>query len=229
MNPYPGQQPGVRERHLLRKRNNPLFSEAARDVTNEELATARLDDGLEMDKFVQEFQVLVQRAVELDPNTPSETILEIKEQLDHSYQRVCALPGDQTTIKQAIRQLIEVIMNAVRSGIGNDAYAARQLEEEVIARQAHFELQEVPLVADLTHAESPVSEAEFIPSLLSEEDAGLERSLLLFDEGQLAIICNDAESYLLEIDPGKHLVEAWRRLALIQDYYRHLLPESAVN
>ena len=128
MNPQTSSnQPGVRERHLLRKRDNPLFSGDARDITNEELATARLDDGLEMDKFVQEFQELVQRAVELDPNTPSETILEIKEQLDHSYQRACALPGDQSAIKKAIRQLIEVIMNAVRSGIGNDAYATRQL------------------------------------------------------------------------------------------------------
>ncbi len=229
MNPQTDNLPGVRERHLLRKRNNPLFSEDARSVTSEELATARLNDGLEMDKFLQEFQLLVQRAVELEPNTQSETILEIKEQLDHSYQRVCALPGDQAAIRNAIRQLIEIIMDAVRSGIGNDAYAERQLEEEVIARQAHFELQEVPLVADLTHAESPVSETEFIPSLLSEEEPSLERSLLLFDESQLAIICNDADTYLLEVDPEKLLVEAWRRLTLIQNYYRHLLPDSETN
>ena len=124
----------------------------------------------------------MKRAVELEPNTPSETILEIKEQLDHSYQRVCALPGDQSAIKNAIRQLIEVIMKAVRSGIGNDAYAQRQLEEEIIAREAHFELQELSLVAALTHADSLVTEEEFVPSLLSEVDENLERCLLLFDE-----------------------------------------------
>jgi len=229
MTPQTENRPGVRERHLLRKRNNPLFSVTEREVSNEALAEARLADGLEMDRFLQEFQTLVKRAVELDPNTPSETILEIKEQLDHSYQRVCALPGDQSAIKQAIRQLIEVIMKAVRSGIGNDAYAERQLEEEVIAREAHFELQELSLVAALTHADSPVSEEEFVPSLLSEVDEKLERCLLLFDEGQLAAISNDAEVFLEKTDPDKQLVDAWRRLALIQDYYRRLLPDTAAN
>jgi hypothetical protein len=229
MTPQTENQPGVRERHLLRKRNNPLFSATDREVSNEALAEARLADGLEMDRFLQEFQALVKRAVELEPNTPSETILEIKEQLDHSYQRVCALPGDQSAIKQAIRQLIEVIMKAVRSGIGNDAYAERQLEEEVIAREAHFELQELALVAALTHADSPVSEEEFVPSLLSEVDENLERCLLLFDEGQLAAISNDAEVFLEKTDPDKQLLDAWRRLALIQDYYRRLRPDTAAN
>ena len=229
MTPQTDSQPGVRERHLLRKQNNPVFSETARNVSNEALAEARMEDGLEMDRFIQEFQVLVKRAVELEPNTPSETILEIKEQLDHSYQRVCALPGDQSTIKNAIRQLIDAIMKAVRSGIGNDAYAERQLEEEIIAREAHFELQELPLVAALTHAESPVSKDEFVPSLLSEAEDSLERCLLLFDESQLAIICNNAEEYLLLIDPDKQLADAWRRVAQIQDYYRRLLPETAAN
>lgn len=222
-------RPGVRERHLLRKRHNPLFGETARNVSNEALAEARMADGVEMDQFLHEFQELVKRVVELEPNTPSETILEIKEQLDHSYQRVCALPGDQSAIKNAIRQLIEVIMKAVRSGIGNDAYAQRQLEEEIIAREAHFELQELSLVAALTHADSLVTEEEFLPSLLSEVDENLERCLLLFDEVQLAAICNDAENYLAEVDPQKQLIDAWRRVTLIQDYYRSLLPESAAN
>lgn len=222
-------RPGVRERHLLRKRHNPLFSETARNVSNEALAEARMADGVETDQFLHEFQELVKRAVELEPNTPSETILEIKEQLDHSYQRVCALPGDQSAIKNAIRQLIDVIMKAVRSGIGNDAYAQRQLEEEIIAREAHFELQELSLVAALTHADSLVTKEEFVPSLLSEVDENLERCLLLFDEAQLAAICNDAENYLAEVDPHKQLVDAWRRMTLIQDYYRRLLPETAAN
>jgi hypothetical protein len=60
-------------------------------------------------------------------------------------------------------------------------------------------------------------------------DENLERCLLLFDEAQLAAICNDAENYLAEVDPHKQLVDAWRRMTLIQDYYRRLLPETAAN
>lgn len=219
-------QPGVRERHLLRKKDNPVFSESERNVSNEDLAEARIRDGMEMDRFLEDFQKLVQRAVELEPNAPSETILEIKEELDRSFQQACALPGDQSAIRNAIRKLVDVVMQAVRSSIGNDAYAARQLEEEAIARQAHYELQEIALVADLTHADSPLPADELIPSLLSEEDASLERVLFLFDHSQLATILKDAEDYLKAHDPGMQLSDARRRLKLIQDYYLNLTPPA---
>ncbi len=220
-------RPGVREAHLLRKKDNPLFPLAERQVSNEALATARLHDGLELDRFTQDFQALVQRAVTLEANAPSEAVLELKEQLDHSYQRACALPGDQSHIKAAIGKLLGIIMNAVRSGIGNDAYAAQQLEDEELAREAHFTLQETPLVAALTHAESPVAETELVPSLLSEDDAGLERCLSLFDTTQLASICAQAAEWLQAIDPQRSLAYAWRRLAIIQAYFSHLSAQTA--
>jgi hypothetical protein len=222
-------RPGVREAHLLRKRDNPLFSHAAREVSNEELASARLEDGMEMDRFIQEFQVLVQRAVALAPNTPSETVLELKEELDRGYQQACALPGDQSAVKEAIRKLLGVIMRAVRSGIGNDAYAARQLDEEDMARQTHFELQGLPLVAALTHPESPVAADELIPSLLSEDDASLERCLTLFDDQQLAEIRQDAAQYLQRIDADRRLSDAWRRLDLIRSHFRAGGPDLPAN
>lgn len=222
-------RPGVREAHLLRKRDNPLFSRAAREVSNEELASARLEDGMEMDRFTQEFQALVQRAVALEPNTPSETVLELKEALDRGYQQACALPGDQSAVKEAIRKLVGVIMRAVRSGIGDDAYAARQLDEEDMARQAHFDLQELPLVAALTHPESPVAADELIPSLLSEEDASLERCLTLFDDQQLAETRHDAAQYLQRIDADRRLSDAWRRLDIIRSHLRAGGPDSPAN
>jgi hypothetical protein len=222
-------RPGVREAHLLRKRDNPLFPPDARAVSNEALAAARLQDGLEMDRFREDFQALVQRAVALEANAPSETILAIKEELDRSYQRACALPGDQSAVKDAIRKLLGVIMRAVAGGIGNDAYAARQLEEETLAREAHFALQELPLVVALTHADSPVAEDELIPSLLSERDAGLEGCLMLFDESQLAAICHDAGRWLQSMDPDRTVADAWRRLAIIQAYYSSLKPHADAN
>jgi len=222
-------RPGVREAHLLRKRDNPLFSRAAREVSNEALASARLQDGMEMDRFIQEFQALVQRAVALEPNTPSETVLELKEELDRGYQQACALPGDQSAVKAAIRKLLGVIMRAVRSGSGNDAYAARQLDEEDLARQTHFELQELPLVAALTHPESPVAADELIPSLLSEDDASLERCLTLFDDRQLAEIRQDAAQYLQRIDADRRLSDAWRRLDLIRRHFRAGGADSPAN
>lgn len=222
-------RPGVREAHLLRKRDNPLFAPAVRQVSTRDLAAARLQDGLDRDRFMESFRALVERAVEIEPNAPSETVLEIKEQLDLSYQQACALPGDASEIKAAIRKLLAVIMRAVSGGVGNDAYAARQLEEETVAREMHFALQELPLVAALTHPQSPVAEDELVPSLLSEDDDSLQRCLQLFDESQLAAICHDAEDLLQRIDAERGLEDAWRRLALIRRYYRAMAPSVEAN
>ena len=215
-----GQKPGIRKQHLLRRRNNPLFDAERREVPSEDIATARLDDGLEADRFMSSFQALVQRAVELKPNTPSETVLEIKAALDKAYQQACALPGDQTRIKQAIVQLVDAIMSAIWKGIGDDPLARQELEDEETARRAHFSLQELPLVSALTHPESPIGADELIPSLLSEPDDTLLPSLTIFDADQLAVICEDARAFLNQKDPEQSLKDAWRRLALIEGIYQ---------
>jgi len=219
--PFP-EHTGIREQHLLRKKDNPLFDESERDVSNEVLARARMEDGVEMDAFMADFQSLVERSVALEPNTPSETILEIKERLDHSYQQCCALPGDQTAVKTAIRKLIETIMRAVESGIGNDAYARQQLEEEALARELHFKLQELPLVAALTAANSPIAENELIPSLLSEPAETLALTLQLFDDTQMAAIFNDASTFISNTDPEQKLPGVWQRLQLIERTWRNM-------
>ena len=220
---------GIREQHLLRKKDNPLFEASERDVSNEVLATARMEDGVEMDAFMSEFQTLVQRAAALEANTPSETILEIKEQLDRSYQQCCALPGDQAAVKAAIRKLIETIMRAVESGIGNDAYAQRKLEEEVLARELHFKLQELPLVAALTAENSPIAEKELVPSLLSEPAETLALTLQLFDESQLAAIFNEASTFMENKDPERKLMDAWLRLQLIERTWQAMPAGTTAN
>ncbi|GMQ89333.1 MAG: hypothetical protein BMS9Abin09_0807 [Gammaproteobacteria bacterium] len=220
---------GIREQHLLRKKDNPLFEESERDVSNEVLARARMEDGVEMDAFMSDFQALVQRSVALEPNTPSETILEIKEQLDRSYQQCCALPGDQSAVKSGIRKLIETIMRAVEAGIGNDAYARQKLEEEVLARELHFRLQELPLVAALTAADSPVAENELVPSLLSEPVDTLASTLQLFDETQMAAIFDEASTFMEHKDPERKLMDAWQRLQLIEQTWQNMAADTTAN
>jgi hypothetical protein len=221
-------KPGIRERHLLRRKHNPLFDEKQRDVSNEGLARARLDDGVEMDRFVNDFQSLVQKAVDLEPNTPSETILEIKQELDRSYQQACALPGDQQHIKSAIKKLLMHIMQAIRVGAGDDVYAKQQLDDEETARKLHFELQELPLVAALTHPHTPIAEDELIPSLLSEPAESLVRTLQLFDENQMAAILNGAQALLQQRDPQHTLADAWRGLKLIETCHHDMQRDSAL-
>jgi hypothetical protein len=229
MNHVPKDRPGVREQQLLRKMNNPLFGEVRSKVGKDDLAQARLEDGVERDRFITAFQALVQRAVDLQPDAPSETVLEIKAELDHSYQQACALPGDMTAIKESIIRLVDLIMQAIRAGAGNDAHVQQQLIEEDIARKAHYELQEIPLVAALMHPDSPVAADELIPSLLSEAAQSLAATLTLFDEQQMAALCHDARVFLAQQDPERGLADAWARLQLIEDHYRRLQPSAPPN
>ncbi|NNF96204.1 MAG: hypothetical protein HKM94_04675, partial [Halobacteria archaeon] len=133
-------EPGPRERQLRRKYHNPLFAEAGEEVTQQDLEIARQADLTELKQFLEDFQSLIQEAVDLKPNTDSEIILDMKERLDQSYTRCCAMPGDHPEIKAAINQLIQVIMKAVRQGAVNDPLALSKLEEEDIARQTHQQL-----------------------------------------------------------------------------------------
>ena len=209
--------------------NNPLFGEARNQVGKDDLAQARLEDGMEKDRFMLMFQELLHKAVDLPPNAPSETVLEIKEQLDRSYQQACALPGDMSSVKQAIVRLTGVIMRAIREGAGNDPHALQQLIEEDVARKAHFELQEIPLVAALMHPDSPVADDELIPTLLSGDADALTAALNLFDEQQLASLCHDAGAFLRRHDPQRRLENAWARLHLMEDHYRQLQPSTPPN
>jgi hypothetical protein len=222
-------RPGVREQQLLRKMNNPLFGEVQSRVGKDDLAQARLEDGLEKDRFLAAFQGLIQKAVDLQPNTPSDTVLEIKAELDHSYQQACALSGDMTPVKQSIIRLVDLIMQAIRAGAGNDAHAQQQLIDEDIARKAHYELQEIPLVAALMHPDSPIAADELIPSLLSEPEDTLAATLTLFDERQTAALCHDAGAFLAQHDPEHRLADAWARLQLIEAHYRRLQPSVPPN
>ena len=138
MNLQFAKQPGPRERRLQRKANNQLFPETVRNISQQDIDQARQQDDMELINFMNDFQSLVQEAIDLKPETNSEIILDLKERLDKSYAHCCALPGDQSQIKQAVRKLIEAVMGAVRGGASTDPKALQELEEEQQAREIHF-------------------------------------------------------------------------------------------
>ena len=139
------QNPGSRERHLIRRHENPLFGEPPPQTTPEELEAARREDAREATQFHEDFAVLIQEAVTLKPKEDSEVILRLKERLDQAYEQASRLGGDQSRIKDAIRKLVAAIMRAVRRGAGDDPRAIQELEQEDAARSLHYRLLEHPL------------------------------------------------------------------------------------
>ncbi|MBT2970196.1 MAG: hypothetical protein B6D72_07295 [gamma proteobacterium symbiont of Ctena orbiculata] len=200
------ERPGRHERHLLRRFENPLFPETVRELTQAQLTEAQRLDHEELVAYIGELRRLVGEAVSLGPHEQSDVILDLKERLDKAYETACRLADDQTPNKEAIRKLVDVIMRSVWKGAGNDTLAHQELQQEEAARQAHYELLENPLVADLLDPESLIAKDELLPVLLCAGESDFEAALTLFDAAQLEALLHQGEK-LAHGDSGSKLSE----------------------
>ena len=210
------EHPGSNERQLKRKLDNPLFDNS-NEITQLMIDHARQADAIAFEEYLADFQSLVQEAANLEANSDSEVILNIKERLDKSYTLCCALPGDNTEIRNAINKLLRVIMIAVKKGAANDPLALEKLDEEDVAREIHQKLQHNLLVVDLMLDDSPVAEDELTATLLSETETNLEQALFLFDATQLELIFHEAREKLEQLSSTNiESVNASKKLQLIE-------------
>lgn len=210
--------PGTWERHLRRRYRNPLFPGPRQEVDPDELLEAQAADSREESEFKRAFETLVQRAAGLPPTAESEQVHALKAELEQAYETAAGLRGGYAEHRQAIRELIALIMRAVRAGAAGDPTAEGELEREALAREAHFALLEAPLVADLLRPDSPVAAGELLPSLLSEQTEQVEAALQLFDPGQRAELAREARELLSRSETAAAPVpaQAPRILALLE-------------
>jgi hypothetical protein len=222
------ERPGARERQLQRRAENPLFGVRA-SVYPSEVEEARRRDQTEVRDFYETLRGLVEDAANLAPNVESDVVLGLKERLDQAYEQASGLAGDQSDARNAIRRLVSVTMKAVWVGAGADVQAHAELEQEEAAREAHFQLLDQPLVADLLNPNSPIEQTELIPTLLTESSEAVAAALCLFDTGQLELICRDARELLGRLESeGIHLAEAWDRFQQIESSL-HSKPAMGLN
>ncbi len=214
--------PGRHERHFLRKLNNPLFDEPIIDYSDEDLLEVQRLDNEELLNYLTDLRTLVQRAIALNPNEESQVVLDLKSDLDESYEKACTLADDQRSNKEAISQLLEVIMKTVRTSAGNDTLAQQQLEDEVLARTTHFRLLEHPIVADMLDPDTRIQPQELVASLLSESEEELAAALEIFDAEQLQQTIADARQLLGSMDPAPD--DAQERFRQIEDCLAGLTP-----
>lgn len=223
------EQPGAHERHLLRKRGNPLFGPPAGAATDSAAqAQARLADAQERDAFIQRFQALLQQAMDLKPNEESEVLLTLKGSLDEAYTHCSSLGGELEPYRRGLARLTETVMAAVRAGAGADPQAVMELEQEALARASHYRLLEHPLVADLMRPDSVVPADELVPTLLSASEEALEAALWLFDGEQLGRLGNEGRLLLSHCRAqGSELPAAWRNLARLERVSQEVPPDAA--
>lgn len=215
--------PGARERHLKRQYNNPLFAADQQTFSEQRLSGARYMDEKEQDEFLQEFHTLLGKVAELKPNEGSEIMLDLKSQLDQSYEKCSGLMGEHQHEKEAIVKLVSVIMTSIWHSAAGDAEAEQNLKEEELARNTHFQLLKFPLVADLLRPRSPIAQDQLVPTLLSESQDSIRAAFQLFDQEHQVLICQQAKELLeLKNQDDQKLSEAWKKLELMQQ----ILPQQ---
>jgi len=223
MTTKPDENPGPHERHLLRKANNLLFGEQQFKLTDELLKKAQQKDRNFILEYQKEFHDVLEKTVALNPNEESDVILKLKERLDKLYEMSAAINNKQDELKPAIKKLLQIIMAAVRKGAGNDAQAQDELNQEDMAREAHFQLLESSLVADLLNPQSPIDSKELAPTLLSIDKNDLLLAVQIFDGTQLLLLADDAEKLIEELNlPKENKLRAEENLVIIKNHIAYL-------
>lgn len=211
-------QPGPRERQLQRRLNNPLFT-ARVSISQQDVNAAQSQDHVAMQQFMEEFRELVQRAVTLDKNVESETILLLKAQLEQQYAVCSGLSGQPVAIQDAIRKLVSAISSTLRSTSQDDPHALEKLQKDEEHTQLHLHLCDQLIVSDILNPDEVIGSEELIPTLLNESSEGLQAALALFPPERIGLMIEDAKILLGKIEAEGHsLPDAWQRLAQMESW-----------
>ncbi len=210
-------KPGRSERHLQRKYNNPLFPAAARSVSQDQIVAARALDEKEFKKFSTDFNTILQEFIGLKKNEDSEIILALKQRLDQLYEQVCGLGGDRSKEKEGLTKLHQAVNQSIAAGAAGDANAEEKLAEEAQARNTHWQLLEEPMVADLLWPDSPISQDDMVPSLLSTDANSFSVTMGMFDDDQQRSLLTQAEKLVLDCDQDSDLDNARACIKLLQE------------
>lgn len=205
--PVFSETPGAHERHLRRRWRNPLFPVARRRVTAAEVKHARLQD-LEIARAVEkEFRDILDVAAKLDRRADVEALFRLKVRIDLCYAGCTGIPGGAPEMKEALRRLVQAVDRVQRRAAGNDPLALAELDEEAAAREEHFRLQDIPLVADLTREDTIIQPDELVATLLSEKPEQSAAAFALFDEVQRRQVRDQARFLLATVGAGERRVE----------------------
>jgi len=220
----PSENPGAFERHLIRKYNNPLFEERQTKVNSDTLMEVQKKDHDILQQFMADFKETMAKVVTFKPNEDSEVILEVKDKLDKLYGISASVADDQTRIQESIKKLLQVIMQSVRQGAGNDAHALQELDQEEGAREANFQFLESKLVADILDPDSPIGNDDLVPTLLSMDDKDdLALATQLFDLEQITFLLGEAEALINKLDKeGEDVKTAAENFVFIEGYKQYL-------
>jgi hypothetical protein len=166
------EHPGVFERHLQRRHNNPLFPRERRSITAEDVRMARIKDAEALD--VARMEVLAVHAMFDERNQAWRPwylhLEETRQRIDAAREHLLGIGGDTAVLDKALMGWRELVFETWRKSLANDADKLRALDE-VANLEAVREQSLGSFVRQLTSPAAPIPSSELVPALLCESPA----------------------------------------------------------
>lgn len=164
-------EPGARERHLQRRRNNPLFAPDRRRVSASDVYYARAADQQDMEEVRSGMVRLFSQVMRLEVPEQWHPYLDgLRSELDDLYERLQEIGGN-ADVEMLYRTCRSGLMAAWRARLGQDTSTLDHAESVLHA----FHESRCGVTCQLTSADKPIPYEEVACSLLSEPAADISK------------------------------------------------------
>jgi len=204
-------EPGARERHLQRRRNNLLFALERRRVTASDLYCARVADKLDMDEIRFGMRRLFSEVLRMEVPEQWHPYLDgLRAELDDLYDRLQEVGGN-VELEKLYRSCRAGLMAVWRVRLGEDTSTLDHAES--VLRK--YQDSRCGFAYQLTSADKPIPREEVACSLLSEPTEDIARLVASLgpSSDEMALLRRQAlRSVMLALEEGYTLPEYREKL-----------------
>jgi hypothetical protein len=155
---------GCFERHLQRRRHNPLFPMDRQDVSEIEIHHARQRDNDERAALRSQIVEILRPMLEGPDSTDEQMAVDLLETIHHLIERVCESDQGLQQEAAALLQGYQRLSESMR--IRRSSEQCATLDAAAGALRAQSALLNSPLLATLSRHDSPMRPDELVPSIL---------------------------------------------------------------
>ena len=188
--------PGAFEQQLKRRFNNPLFPKNLRPVSHSELSEAKKRDNSDFEKANLKFLNLTEKILKLPDEVTSSEINVIREEIDNLIEECIGIGGRANIVLENLIKLRHETISSWRKALQSHPEALETLnaaEEMNPINKPEFSH---PFIMQMMRKDGPISSAEVLPSLLSEDSQTIRLVLGLMEKKELIPIQSTALSII---------------------------------
>lgn len=207
LSPNFSKTPGCWEQQLIRRYNNPLFSEKERAVVHQQVVEAREKDKAEQQAFHKSFEAAVKKVSDLPEKAEAEVLLALIPELTQCYNDCMTLCIDLPKEKQALTRLITLFEETLLKTAGEESAFGEQVARDKAERKIHQEVLENRIIASMMRENSPISVDELPATLLSASVSEVENLLPFLAPEQLGSLEQQCKTLLTSANSAQNLPE----------------------